>query len=98
MDDRPRLTAVGITKTYGSLVANNDIDFDIRHSEIHALLGENGSGKTTLLSILYGLISPDSGQILIEVRPVAWAGPQDARGSGIAMVPQQLRLVPTLSI
>ena len=98
MDTNPRLRASGITKRYQALLANNNIDFDVRDSEIHALLGENGSGKTTLLSILYGLISPDAGQIFLSGRPVTWGSPHDAHSAGIAMVPQQFRLVPTLTI
>ena len=58
----------GITKRYPGVVANNQIDLDVRPGEIHALLGENGAGKTTLMNILYGLAAPDEGEILLEGR------------------------------
>jgi len=65
--DKPLLVKMKeITKTFDSLTANDHIDFDVRYSEIHTLLGENGAGKTTLMKILYGLLRPDSGEIFIE--------------------------------
>lgn len=88
----------GITKRFGHIVANDGVDFDLAPGEIHGLLGENGSGKTTLMSILYGLYQPDAGEIRLEGTPVVLRGPRDALERGIAMIPQQFRLVPTLTV
>jgi simple sugar transport system ATP-binding protein len=88
----------GITKRYGPILANDAVDFDLEPGEIHGLLGQNGSGKTTLMSILCGLTRPEAGTIRLQGRAVAWRGPRDALARGIAMIPQQFRLVPTLSV
>lgn len=89
---------LGITKTFGDLVANDNIDFHLRSGEIHALLGENGAGKTTLMRILYGLYRQDSGTIKIEGKPVEIHSPKDAIAHGIGMVTQHFALVPPLSV
>ncbi len=92
------LQAENITKTFPGVIANNQINFDIRHAEIHALLGENGAGKSTLMNILYGLYQPDSGQIYLDGQPSVIHSPQDAIAKGIGMVHQHFMLVPPLSI
>src|SRR5262245_2156904 len=88
----------GITKRYPGVVANDGIDLEIRPGEIHALLGENGAGKTTLMNILYGLATPDEGEILLDGDVVTIAGPSDAIDRGISMVHQHFMLVPVLSV
>src|SRR5574337_1414500 len=86
----PALEMRGITKRYPGVLANDHIDLDVRHGEIHALLGENGAGKTTLMNILYGLARPDEGEILLDGKPVTIANPADAISRGISMVHQQI--------
>jgi general nucleoside transport system ATP-binding protein len=94
----PALEMRGITKSYPGVVANNGIDLQVRPGEIHALLGENGAGKSTLMNILYGLATPDSGEILLDGTVVDIKGPSDAIGRGISMVHQHFMLVPVLSV
>jgi ABC-type uncharacterized transport system ATPase subunit len=88
----------GITKRYPGVVANDQIDLDIKPGEIHALLGENGAGKTTLMNILYGLAVPNEGEILLDGKEVHIAGPTDAIARGISMVHQHFMLVPVLTV
>ena len=77
----PRLEMRGITKRYPGVVANDAIDLDVRPGEIHALLGENGAGKSTLMNVLYGLATPDAGEIFLDGEPVRIDGPSDAIAS-----------------
>ncbi|MBA9001139.1 ABC transporter ATP-binding protein [Thermomonospora cellulosilytica] len=88
----------GITKRFGSLVANDGIDLEVRPGEIHCLLGENGAGKSTLMNILYGLYQPDEGQILMDGRELTIGGPRDAIAAGIGMVHQHFMLVPVFTV
>jgi ABC-type uncharacterized transport system ATPase subunit len=88
----------GITKRYPGVLANDSISLDLRHGEIHGLLGENGAGKSTLMNILYGLAVPDSGEILLDGKPVTIKGPADAIARGISMVHQHFMLVPVLTV
>ena len=88
----------GITKRFGDLVANDDISLTIEAGQIHALLGENGAGKSTLMNMLYGLLRPDSGEILVDGSPVAFASPADAIKVGIGMVHQHFMLVPVFTV
>ncbi len=87
-----------ITKRFGTVVANDSVNFDLREGEIHALLGENGAGKTTLMRILYGLYRADDGEIYIDEKPVQIASPRDAIKYGIGMVTQHFTLVPPLTV
>jgi simple sugar transport system ATP-binding protein len=85
----------GITKRFGSLVANDHVDFDLREGEIHGLLGENGAGKTTLMKILYGLYQPDEGYILLRGKRFTSNSPKEAIRNGIGFVQQHFSLVPS---
>ncbi|MZQ82070.1 ATP-binding cassette domain-containing protein [Paenibacillus sp. 5J-6] len=87
-----------ITKTYGSLTANSNVDFSLRQGEIHALVGENGAGKTTLMRILYGMEQPTAGHILLNGEEVAFTNPTDAIRHRIGMVHQHFMLFPTFTI
>ncbi|MGD0613964.1 MAG: sugar ABC transporter ATP-binding protein [Verrucomicrobiota bacterium] len=94
--DAVRMT--GISKTFGGIHALEQVDLSVRHGEIHALLGENGAGKSTLLKILRGVEMPDSGAIEIDGKRLAEHTPEASRLAGIAMIFQEMSLVPTLSV
>ena len=94
----PVLELRGITKQFPGVLANDHIDFDLRRGEVHALLGENGAGKSTLMSILYGLYTADSGEILLNGEPVTISSPKDAIEHGIGMVHQHFMLIPVMTV
>src|SRR5437588_9862730 len=87
-----------ICKAWPGVVANDHVNLTVRRGEIHALVGENGAGKSTLMNILYGLIHPDSGEILINGKPAHISGPRDAITLGIGMVHQHFMLIPVFSV
>jgi len=87
----------GVTKTFGSVVANKDINLNVRKGEILALLGENGSGKTTLMNMLSGIYKPDKGSIYVEGKEVTINSPEDSKRLGIGMVHQHFKLVDVFS-
>jgi ABC-type uncharacterized transport system ATPase subunit len=98
-DAPPVLEMRGITKRFPTgTLANDAIDLDVRKGEIHALLGENGAGKSTLMNILYGLVTPDAGEICIDGQTITIRDPADAIARGIGMVHQHFMLIPVLSV
>jgi ribose transport system ATP-binding protein len=89
--------AEGVSKTFAGVTALRDVDFDLRSGEVHALMGENGAGKSTLMKILAGVHVDYDGQIRIEGAPVRFSGVQDAERAGVAIIHQELNLVPELT-
>jgi ABC-type uncharacterized transport system ATPase subunit len=88
----------GIRKEFPGVIANDDVSFDVRRGEVHALLGENGAGKSTLMNILYGLYRPDAGEILLDGKPVSFNSARDAIHAGIGMVHQHFMLIPVMTV
>ena len=87
-----------ITKTFGNVVANNDVSIRIEKGTIHAIVGENGAGKSTVMRIAYGFYKADSGEILVDGKTVSIKSPQDAINLGIGMVHQHFMLVDTMTV
>ncbi|MBU6285306.1 MAG: ABC transporter ATP-binding protein [Betaproteobacteria bacterium] len=98
MPEIPRLRLQGVSKSYGSLRANDKIDLDIKPGSIHAVLGENGAGKSTLMKLIFGLLQPDEGDMFLDGIPIRWQSPEQARAYGIAMVFQHFALFESLSV
>tara|TARA_B100001250_G_scaffold290173_1_gene251973 strand:+ start:3222 stop:4745 length:1524 start_codon:yes stop_codon:yes gene_type:complete len=88
----------GVTKRFPGVVANNNIDLDVRYGEVHTLLGENGAGKSTLVKILFGLYQADEGEILLRGKPIDIDSPSAAIDSRVGMIHQHFMLVPTLTV
>ncbi len=93
-----RLELRGITKRFGSFTANDRIDLSVEPGQIHSLLGENGAGKSTLMNVLFGLLHPDEGEIVIDGEPVRFHDSGDAVRRGIGMVHQHFMLVPVFTV
>lgn len=93
-----KLELRNITKRFGTLVANDNISLTLAPGEILSLLGENGAGKSTLMNVLYGLLQPDEGQILIDDTEVKFSGPGEAMAAGIGMVHQHFMLIPVFTV
>ena len=93
MENKLALELKGVTKSFGKVVANNNVSLDVRHGEILAILGENGSGKTTLMNMVSGIYFPDEGQIFVEGEEVVIKSPKDAFKYKIGMIHQHFKLV-----
>ena len=94
----PVVELAGITKAYPGVVANDSVNLLLHGGEVHVVLGENGAGKSTLIGVLSGMVTPDSGRILVDGEPVQIRSPKDALDLGIGTVYQHSLLVPTLSV
>ena len=94
----PVVRADAICKRFDATIALDAVDFDVRPGEIHAVVGENGAGKSTLIRILGGVHPPDSGRIFVSGKACAFGSPHEAIAAGIVTIPQELRLVPALSV
>ena len=94
----PRLSLHGISKSFPGVKALDDVSFSVRPGTVHAVCGENGAGKSTLMKIINGLYQPDTGEIVLDGKPVQVRNPIDARGLGIAMIAQELLYVPDMTI
>ena len=88
----------GVSKSFGGVRALDDVSFSVEAGEIHALLGENGAGKSTILKVLNGVHAPDTGTVEIDGRPLAEHTPDAARRAGVAMIFQEMSLIPTLTV
>lgn len=88
----------GITKRYSTVVANDDVSMSVEAGEIVALLGENGAGKSTLMNVVFGLFSPDAGEVLVDGRPLELGNPSSSIDAGIGMVHQHFMLVPVFTV
>src|SRR6059058_1605700 len=98
MADAPLLELRGITKRFPGVLANDDVNLDLRHGEVHALLGENGAGKSTLMNILYGLYTPDQGEILLRGKQIDVGSTKASIEHGIGMVHQHFMLIPVMTV
>jgi D-xylose transport system ATP-binding protein len=96
--DTPLLQLRGITKSFGSVQALTEVDFEVRHGEVMALVGDNGAGKSTLIKCVAGTHTADSGEILFEGKPVSIHGPKDSANLGIEVVYQDLALCDNLDV
>src|SRR5919109_1193324 len=97
-EEPPVLELRGITKRFPGVVANDHVDLDLLDGEVHALLGENGAGKSTLMNVVYGLYSPDDGEIVVKGETVRMRSPKDAIDRGVGMVHQHFMLIPVMTV
>src|SRR5262245_59613758 len=98
MADAPLLELRGITKRFPGVLANDNVNFELRRGEVHALLGENGAGKSTLMNMLYGLYTPDEGEILLQGRPIEVGSTKAAIEHGFGRVHQHFMLIPVMTV
>jgi ABC-type sugar transport system ATPase subunit len=95
---QPLIQARGLTKYYGTIVASEDVDFDLGHGEIVAVVGDNGAGKSTLVKMISGAVTPDAGEIRVDGRVATIRSPIEARGYGIETIYQDLAMPPNLDV
>lgn len=95
---QPKLEIIGISKSFPGVKALIDVNFDLFNGEIHSLVGENGAGKSTLINIVTGQLKPDDGELILDGVKMVFDGPDDAAVKGIGLVPQELNLIPLLSV
>jgi simple sugar transport system ATP-binding protein len=88
----------GITKRFPGVIANKDVNIEVRRGHVHAIVGENGAGKSTLMKILYGMQRPDEGTISVDSRPATFHSPADAIEAGVGMVHQHFMLADNLTV
>ena len=93
MNKQPAIELKNITKVFGKVVANKNVNLTAYRGEILSILGENGSGKTTLMNMISGIYFPDEGQIYVHGKPVTIRSPKDAFDLGIGMIHQHFKLV-----
>ncbi|NBX75784.1 MAG: ABC transporter ATP-binding protein [Proteobacteria bacterium] len=98
MNTSPLIEFKSISKRFGSLHANEQVSFAIHQHSIHGVIGENGAGKSTIMKILYGLLKPDSGEVLLHGHSICFRNPHEAITKGIGMVHQHFMLVPSLTV
>ncbi|HEX2030124.1 MAG TPA: ATP-binding cassette domain-containing protein, partial [Actinomycetota bacterium] len=94
----PLLELTGAHKSYLGVRALAGVDLEVEAGEVHAVLGENGAGKSTLMKVIAGSVPPDEGRMLVDGQPVRFGSLESARAAGVAMVYQELSLVPSLSV
>ncbi len=97
-DPTPLLEIDGVVKVFPGVVALDKVGFKLRAGTVHALMGENGAGKSTLMKIIAGIYVPDQGNLKVKGRPLVLKGPLDALNSGIAMIHQELNLMPFMTV
>jgi ABC-type sugar transport system ATPase subunit len=97
-DQATAIELIGVCKSFPGVVALNRLDFSVRRGEVHALIGENGAGKSTAIKLMTGVYSPDEGRIRVDDETVRLRDPHEARGRGINYVPQDVLIVPALSV
>src|SRR5229473_6358091 len=98
VSDQPLLELRGVSKSFGSVQALTDVDFEVRHGEVMALVGDNGAGKSTLIKCIAGIHAADSGEIIFDGKPVTISGPKDSARLGIEVVYQDLALCDNLDV
>lgn len=98
IDDEIVVSARNVSKSYGSIEALKNVNFDIHRGQVTTLFGENGAGKSTLMKVLSGIIKPTAGEIILEGQPISFGSSTEARDHGISIIHQELSLAPNLSV